>query len=258
MCTVQAPHRPVPQPNLVPVSLRPSRSTHNNGVAGGASVDAALPFTVKSMAIVSSLKNSEQRIATRALAIGCSPSTTPYVLRAYFLFATRYCYQLTQRRLDPRRVERQVADAFAGGVGKSIGNGGHRGALRTFARAERAFARTVDQLDLDRRRFRHRQDGIACPVARQNPAPVEAHLFLQRPAHRLHDAAFDLVDQPVRIDDQARIDRRPGPRHTHCAAATVDLDLRHHRYVAGEVLVLGEGDPAPARAVVLLARFPGG
>src|SRR5262245_25314800 len=47
MCTMQAPHSPVPQPNLVPVSLRPSRSTHNSGVAGGASVDAALPFTVK-------------------------------------------------------------------------------------------------------------------------------------------------------------------------------------------------------------------
>jgi hypothetical protein len=33
--------------------------TTQTGVAGGASVDAALPFTVKSMAIVSSLRNSE-------------------------------------------------------------------------------------------------------------------------------------------------------------------------------------------------------
>src|SRR5512132_4031120 len=62
MCTMQAPHRPVPQPNLVPVSLRPSRSTHSNGVAGGASVDAAVPFTMKSVAMVSSLRiDSEQR-----------------------------------------------------------------------------------------------------------------------------------------------------------------------------------------------------
>src|SRR5262245_5107759 len=52
ICTMQAPHRPVPQPNLVPVSLRSSRITHNNGVVGGASVDAALPFTVKLMAMV--------------------------------------------------------------------------------------------------------------------------------------------------------------------------------------------------------------
>jgi len=56
ICTMQAPHKPVPQPNLVPVSLRSSRITHNSGVVGGASLDAALPFTVKLMAIVSSLK----------------------------------------------------------------------------------------------------------------------------------------------------------------------------------------------------------
>src|SRR5256885_9340739 len=55
MCTMQAPHNPVPQPNLVPVSLRSSRITHNNGVAGGASVAAGLPFTMKFVAIASSL-----------------------------------------------------------------------------------------------------------------------------------------------------------------------------------------------------------
>jgi hypothetical protein len=37
---------------LVPVSFRSSRITHNNGVVGGALLDAALPFTVKSMAMV--------------------------------------------------------------------------------------------------------------------------------------------------------------------------------------------------------------
>src|SRR5437868_11492004 len=51
MCTMQAPHRPVPQPNLVPVSLRPSRITHNSGVSRGASLDAGLPLTVKLMAM---------------------------------------------------------------------------------------------------------------------------------------------------------------------------------------------------------------
>src|SRR5437588_11709436 len=51
MCTMQAPHRPAPQPNLVPVSLRPSRMIHNSGVSGGASVEAALPFTVKLVAM---------------------------------------------------------------------------------------------------------------------------------------------------------------------------------------------------------------
>src|SRR5215510_16145604 len=62
---MHAPHRPVPQPNLVPVSLRPSRITHNNGVAGGASVDAALLFTVKLVDMVSSLDVTARDVTAR-------------------------------------------------------------------------------------------------------------------------------------------------------------------------------------------------
>jgi hypothetical protein len=53
---MQEPHNPVPQPNLVPVSLRSSRITHNSGVAGGASVVAGLPFTMNLVAIAFSLR----------------------------------------------------------------------------------------------------------------------------------------------------------------------------------------------------------
>ena len=53
--TMQAPHRPVPQPNLVPVSLSSSRITHSSGVCGGASDRAALPLMLKSNAIGSSI-----------------------------------------------------------------------------------------------------------------------------------------------------------------------------------------------------------
>src|SRR4051794_16930011 len=59
MCTMQAPHRPVPQPNLVPVSFRPSRTTQSSGVSGGASTDTGLPFTVKLVAIASSQRPCE-------------------------------------------------------------------------------------------------------------------------------------------------------------------------------------------------------
>ncbi len=38
ICTVQAPHWAMPQPNLVPVRLRLSRSTHSSGVSSAASV----------------------------------------------------------------------------------------------------------------------------------------------------------------------------------------------------------------------------
>ena len=47
--TVQAPHRPDPQPNLVPVSFRCSRSTHKSGVPGGASTLTDLPLTVSAI-----------------------------------------------------------------------------------------------------------------------------------------------------------------------------------------------------------------
>src|SRR5262245_11565083 len=73
MCTIQAPHRPVPQPNLVPVSFNPSRITHNNGVAGGASVDAARPFTLKLVAILSSLSPRELRAVMNAFRCERSP-----------------------------------------------------------------------------------------------------------------------------------------------------------------------------------------
>src|SRR5665647_2243613 len=54
-CTVHAPQRPAPQPNFVPVSFMCSRTTQSNGVSGSTSTVAALPFTVKLIAAISSL-----------------------------------------------------------------------------------------------------------------------------------------------------------------------------------------------------------
>ena len=48
--TVQAPHRPEPQPNLVPVSFRCSRTTHSSGVSGSASTVTALLLIVNATA----------------------------------------------------------------------------------------------------------------------------------------------------------------------------------------------------------------
>src|ERR1041384_3912764 len=50
-CTVHAPHRPEPQPNLVPVSLRCSRTTQSNGVLASTSTLAAVPLTVNATAM---------------------------------------------------------------------------------------------------------------------------------------------------------------------------------------------------------------
>src|SRR6476659_9041612 len=51
ICTMQAPHSPAPQPNLVPVSFNSSRMTQSSGVSGSASDETDLALTVKRVAI---------------------------------------------------------------------------------------------------------------------------------------------------------------------------------------------------------------
>src|SRR5215470_14582065 len=116
--------------------------------------------------------------AWRGFTAGCKGA-----LIGPLLFATLFVLpQLSQRRLDPRRTERQVADPPAGCVRDGVGDRGGRRAQRGFAGAERTFVRAVDQLDVDDRRFRHGEDRIARPVARPNAALLETHLLLQGPA----------------------------------------------------------------------------
>src|SRR6185436_3147121 len=46
-CTVHAPHCPSPQPNLVPVRPKVSRSTHSSGMSGLTSTSRFVPLTSK-------------------------------------------------------------------------------------------------------------------------------------------------------------------------------------------------------------------
>src|SRR5215207_8862831 len=124
---MQAPHSPAPQPNLVPVSFSPSRSTQSSGVLSGASVDAVLPFTVKSVAIISLPASRRPRRPTGIISFSL----------------------LCQRGLDPIRRERQFPQPLAGGISESIGDRRRSRTLGSFAGAERALVRAVDQFDLD-------------------------------------------------------------------------------------------------------------
>ena len=64
-CTVQAPHRPEPQPNLVPVSFRCSHHPEQRRV--GVDIDArALPLTVNATAMCSSIGSCWRTPAARA------------------------------------------------------------------------------------------------------------------------------------------------------------------------------------------------
>src|SRR5712692_1605533 len=51
MCTVQAPHKPAPQPNFVPVLSSVSRSTQSKGISGLTFTVSDFPLRMKVMAI---------------------------------------------------------------------------------------------------------------------------------------------------------------------------------------------------------------
>src|SRR6266568_5332713 len=64
-CTVQAPHSAMPQPYLVPVMPRWSRSTHRRGVSGSASTDMGLPLTFRVIIEELLAKNPPQLFSAR-------------------------------------------------------------------------------------------------------------------------------------------------------------------------------------------------
>src|SRR5262249_28180051 len=86
----------------------------------------------------------------------------------------------------------------------------------------------------------------------------EADGLFQGPARRLDDPALDLVDHAVGVDDLPRVDGGHDARDAHHAGLLLDLDVGGHRAVAGEVLVLGEGEAAAAHTVAPAARSPPG
>src|SRR5262249_18933696 len=61
ICTVHAPHCPMPQLNFVPVRPTSSRITHSNGVCEAALIVCRLPFTVRSKGMgLESIPSSRQ------------------------------------------------------------------------------------------------------------------------------------------------------------------------------------------------------
>jgi len=81
---------------------------------------------------------------------------------------------------------------------------------------------------------------------RTDARPIERHLLVQRPARRLHDAALDLVAQPVGIHDLAAVHRSNGTYEADAATVRIDRDFRGHGAIGGAVLIARESEaPAP-------------
>src|SRR3984957_3870547 len=135
--------------------------------------------------------------------------------------------------------QRHVAQPGAERVGDGVADRGCRRAHRAFAHAERWLVGRIDEDAVNLWHFGEPQDRVAVPGERGNAAGVELYLLLQRPACRHDDAALELVDGAVGIDDQAPVGRTPDVTQAHF---DVYLDLDDHSGVGAAVLVAGETD----------------
>ena len=80
-------------------------------------------------------------------------------------------------------------------------------------------------------------------------------MLLEHPARRLDDAAFELIDHAVRIDDKPGVGRAPHVRQTDFL---VDVELDDHGGVGGPVLIARKGDAAAMAGAARRSRFPAG
>ena len=80
-----------------------------------------------------------------------------------------------------------------------------------------------------------------------------SHLLLEHPTRRLDDAAFELVDRAVRIDDEAGVGRAP---HVRQADFLFDVELDHHRGIGGAVFVARKANAAAVAGAALLFCVP--
>ena len=86
-----------------------------------------------------------------------------------------------------------------------------------------------DQHDLDVRNLLEADDRVAVPIEIFLSRGIEFHFFQERPAHCLQDVSFDLVFQPIGIDDQAAIVPQGNFLYGHLASRFVDFDFRDGR-----------------------------
>ena len=173
MCIVQAPHAPTPQPNLLPVSRRCSRTTQSSGTSSGPSNSAGLPFTwnFTGMAACLSLRAASQTATLNASSgNGITSSFRP--------------------------VACSSACATAGATGASTTSPTPCG------------GRSLGWMSGDD--LRHLVDAeqrIVEEIALIGAAVRERDLALERVGQGEADAALDLRLHRVRIDRKSRIDR---------------------------------------------------
>src|SRR5262249_47695159 len=76
------------------------------------------------------------------------------------------------------------------------------------------------------------------------------------PAHRLHDAALDLVANAIGIDRLSAVNRAHGADDAHAARLALDFGFYRDCAIGREILVAREGEAASTPARLPVARPP--
>ena len=104
----------------------------------------------------------------------------------------------------------------------------------------------LDHFDIHLGHLAETKDRIVRPIRAGDALPVEANPLLQHPARGLDGAALDLVDDAIRIDRLADIDRE---RQLPDADILLALDLGHCGAIGAGVLVARKADARNRRRV---------
>src|SRR6266700_103677 len=128
--TVQAPHWAMPQPYLVPVSFKESRSTHSNGVSGSTSAVCAIPLTIREIdiSLPPMLRARAARSAGPAAPDGAGRSYDANTARSSQSACLPTALGLPQKRISARPAGSSWTDSTSANADYKIGRAAGRGA----------------------------------------------------------------------------------------------------------------------------------
>ena len=98
------------------------------------------------------------------------------------------------------------------------------------------------------RRRRKSKDGITAPVRTLDMTAVERNLLVKRPTGGLHNGAFDLVSNSIRIDGLPAIDRSDHASDLDAAGLVLDGQIQRNSAIGAKNLVTRESE-APSLAL---------
>src|SRR3954453_9650064 len=161
------------------------------------------------------------------------------------------------------RRERHGPHALAGRVEDRVCDRARDHRRARLARAPRLLPLPFDEGDDHVGYFRVLEDGIARPVDARNLRPIELDLLDQRPAGRLDHVAFDLVPQPVGVDDLPAVVGDVDFFHADLSGLHLHVDVGDDADVSAHELVPDVGHATTVHDVALgrlslRARGPAG